>query len=170
MAKVDANEDERLREAATQLVRDAAIIGTALSPATPAELRHHLKDLHALMPINPPQIKRIINMVALYQASALAVLGHEQGGEGWRRMALWVLLAGGYPAVWRALATDLGLADRVRERADDEEARRVAASGFAGLFDGDLRDRFRGFRLASAGIGELQHLMPRQERSSDDTS
>jgi hypothetical protein len=85
-------------------------------------------------------------------------------------MALWVLLAGGYPAVWRALAADLGLADRVRERADDEEARRVAASGFAGLFDGDLPDRFMGVRLASAGIGELQHLMPRQERSSDDTS
>jgi hypothetical protein len=76
MAKVDAIEDERLREAATQLVRDAAIIGTALSPATPAEPRYHLQDLHALMPNNPPQIKRIINMVALYQASALAVLGH----------------------------------------------------------------------------------------------
>lgn len=165
MTKVNAIEDDRLRAAATQLVRDASIIGTALSPATPAEIRHHLQDLHALMPNNPRQIKRIINMVALYQASALAVLGYELGGEGWRRMALWVLLAGGYPAVWRALDADPGLADRVRDRADDEEVRRVVACGLSGLFNGDLPDGFRGVRLDSAGIGELQRLMPRQERA-----
>lgn len=163
MTKVDAIEDERLRAAATQLVRDAAIIGTALSPATTAEIRHHLQDLHALMPNNPRQIKRVINMVALYQASALAVLGYELGGEGWRRMALWVLLAGGYPSVWRALDADPGLADRVRDCANDEEARRVVACGLAGLFNGDLPNGFSGVRLDSAGIGELQRLMPRQE-------
>lgn len=165
MTKVNAIEDDRLRAAATQLVRDASIIGAALSPATSAEIRHHLQDLHALMPNNPRQIKRVINMVALYQASALAVLGYELGGEGWRRMALWVLLAGGYPAVWRALDADPGLADRVRDRADDEEARRVVACGLSGLFNGDLPDGFRGVRLDSAGIGELQRLMPRQERA-----
>ena len=164
MTKVAAIEDKGLREAATQLVRDAAMIGTALSPATNAEIRHHLQDLHALMPNNPRQIKRVINMVALYQASALAVLGYEQGGADWRRMALWVLLAGGYPEVWRALDADPGLADRVRNLADDEEARRVAAWGrLAGLFNGDLPGGFRGVRLDSVGISELQRLMPRQE-------
>ncbi|WP_169308846.1 P-loop NTPase fold protein [Paracoccus gahaiensis] len=164
MKKVDAIKDKGLRAAATQMVRDATIIGTALSPATEAEIRHHLQDLHALMPNNPRQIKRVINMVALYQASALAVLGYELGGEGWRRMALWVLLAGGYPTIWRALDADPGLADRVRDRADDEEVRRVAAWGrLAGLFDGDLPGKFKGVRLDSAGISDLQRLMPRQE-------
>lgn len=163
MNKINAINNNRMRAAATQLVRDAAVIGTALSEKAGDEIRHHLQDLHDLMPNNPRQIKRVINMVALYQASALTVLGYDVGSDGWRRMALWVLLAGGYPAVWRALNADPSLADRVRERADDDQVRQILSCGLAKLFVGELPGKFEGIRLDLEGIRELQRLMPRQE-------
>jgi len=150
------------RDAAKQAVREAAAIEAARSPAAADEIGHYLQDLHALMPNNPRQIKRIVNMVALYQASALAALeGYEQGGEKWRRMVLWVLLMGSEPGVWRILNDDPGRADKLAEETDTEIAR-FWVSPLRSLFEGGLPLRFADTRLDAQSIRELQRLMPQR--------
>ncbi|MBD8894011.1 KAP family P-loop NTPase fold protein [Roseibium litorale] len=64
---------------------------------------HGLRPLKAFLPVNPRRIKRIINMVSAYQASAQATEGIDLGTDRWQQLVLWILIMCEYPNVWEAM-------------------------------------------------------------------
>ena len=84
---------------------------------TGRELQHGLARLAErdanVFPSNPRRIKRIINMVAMYQATASAAIGVHPGTDRWRQLVLWIILMAEHPGAWRILCEEPSLADRV---------------------------------------------------------
>ncbi|MGF1606505.1 MAG: P-loop NTPase fold protein, partial [Rhodothalassiaceae bacterium] len=82
------------------------------APEIAGKVRHALEGLAALLPDNPRQIKRILNAIALYQASLTLVEADEEGletpetqinGEKWRKMVIAVIAQASFPQAWQAI-------------------------------------------------------------------
>ena len=84
---------------------------TSLEDVVQQFIGHLILPLAKHLPSNPRQIKRITNMISLYQRMALLHEGMTLGDERWRKLVLWVTLLAEWPAVCRTLVGDPSLAD-----------------------------------------------------------
>lgn len=148
-----------------QSARERDAVDIARQAKNRDDIQHRLQDLRHLLPANPRQVKRIVNMVALYQASALAVLGIEQGSREWRAMVIWILLLNAHPVVWLRLGRDPRLVDRLEAAAagskDPVLARFLASDFYDKVFKRPLPGAFSDARPTRYLIAEkLVPLMP----------
>lgn len=103
-----AGDDETLHQA----IREEAVMRlTSLEDVVQQFIGHLILPLAKHLPSNPRQIKRITNMISLYQRMALLHEGMTLGDERWRKLVLWVTLLAEWPAVCRTLVGDPSLAD-----------------------------------------------------------
>ncbi|MEM1362438.1 MAG: hypothetical protein AAGF94_12095 [Pseudomonadota bacterium] len=77
-----------------------------------SEVSHRLYDLAPLLPDNPRRVKRLVNMISVYQISAQATLGLDADTDPrWQGLALWILLMAEEPDAWVLLCDRPELAD-----------------------------------------------------------
>ncbi len=112
----------------TQIINREAAMRAASSERTETEIRHGISALKAELPDNPRRIKRIINMIATYQASAQSVLGVDPGTDRWRQLVLWIVLMSEHPEGWRILSARPHLADKVISGEKQNEERQPSTS------------------------------------------
>lgn len=101
---------EAFEKAAMGILNRERMLRAATARSTETVVRQHgLKPLMDFLPVNPRRIKRIINMVGAYQASAQSTLGVKQGSDKWKQLVIWVVIMSEYPQVWKTLVTDSDL-------------------------------------------------------------
>ncbi len=105
--------DKERQQAIVDLYNRREAVKTAAKQTAEKEIRHALEPLKSLLPLNPRRIKRIINMITVYQASGQATMGIDPGTEEWRQLVVWVVLMAEYPAHWRLLCTNPDLLERI---------------------------------------------------------
>ncbi|MFW8589003.1 hypothetical protein ACOJBM_41935 [Rhizobium beringeri] len=94
-------------KAATRILNRERMLRAATARSTETVVRQHgLKPLKHFLPANPRRIKRIINMVSAYQASAQSTQGVKQGSDKWKQLVIWVVMMSEYPQIWKMLVTD----------------------------------------------------------------
>lgn len=105
---------EAFEKAAMGILNRERMLRAATARSTETVVRQHgLKPLMDFLPVNPRRIKRIINMVGAYQASAQSTLGVKQGSDKWKQLVIWVVIMSEYPQVWKTLVTDSDLSTRL---------------------------------------------------------
>ncbi len=82
----------------------AMALRSAADPSAEAAIRHRLEPLCNVLPNNPRQIKRIINVIAFLQESARLRLQVQPQTQRWRQLALWTVLMTEWPQTWAKLA------------------------------------------------------------------
>ncbi|MEO1224978.1 MAG: P-loop NTPase fold protein [Pseudomonadota bacterium] len=107
------NEAEANRQEAEGYLRDEFAMFMASRAEAQDRISHSLRHFKSGLPDNPRRIKRIINMIAAYQASGQAVLGIDPHSAKWRQLVLWIILVCEHPEVWRTLSDSPELADKV---------------------------------------------------------
>lgn len=109
-----SKERQELRQAAEAILNREAMLRAATARSAEAEIRRHaLEPLKAFLPPNPRRIKRIVNMIGAYQASARSAEGVEPLSDQWRQLVLWTVVMSEYPNVWRTLVVYPALAARI---------------------------------------------------------
>lgn len=96
--------------------RDELNIQSALANASAADqldkIRHGLEEVWFLLPENPRRVKRLVNMIAVYQASAESTLGLDpKNAKDWFEMVLWLILFSEFPNVFAAIYARPSLLD-----------------------------------------------------------
>lgn len=119
---------QEAQRVAEQIINREAALRAASSERTEVEIRHGISDIKNELPDNPRRIKRIINMIAVYQASAQAVLGVDPGTDGWRKLVLWIIMMSEHPEGWRILSERPDLADKVIDGKTGREGEQPATS------------------------------------------
>jgi len=116
---------------ADKVMNFGEMLRAASSEHTDQSIRHGLSDLKNELPGNPRRIKRIINMVAIYQASAQSVRRTRRGSNEWRQLVLWVILMSEHPEAWRILSANPDFADLVvkNNTVESEEEPRTDSDG-----------------------------------------
>lgn len=76
------------------------------------QVGHRLTALAELLPDNPRRVKRLINMISVYQISAQSTLGLDADTDPrWQGLALWILLMTEQPDAWILLCDEPKLVD-----------------------------------------------------------
>ena len=102
VASASADRQATLRKAGETYLNRAKMQRAATARSTREEIkRHGLRPLKEALPANPRRIKRIINMVSAYQASAQAIEKVDLGSARWQQLVLWILIMCEYPKVWQ---------------------------------------------------------------------
>jgi hypothetical protein len=111
-----ARRDE-LRKASQTILNRERMLRTATARSAETEIRSHgLAPLKQFLPGNPRRIKRIVNMVSAYQASAQSTEGIAPGSDKWKQLVIWVVIMSEYPQIWRELVTDPSIAAELFEQ------------------------------------------------------
>ncbi|WP_092782801.1 P-loop NTPase fold protein [Rhodospira trueperi] len=101
-------------KAANRILDRERMLRAATARSTETVVRQHgLRPLKDFLPANPRRIKRIVNMVSAYQASAQATEGVALGSDQWKQLVIWVVIMSEYPQVWKTLVTDPDLTTRL---------------------------------------------------------
>ncbi len=104
VASASADRQATLRKAGETYLNRAKMQRAATARSTREEIkRHGLRPLKEALPANPRRIKRIINMVSAYQASAQAIEKVDLGSARWQQLVLWILIMCEYPKVWQEM-------------------------------------------------------------------
>lgn len=108
-------DEKALEDEARRLVRsvinDELAIQAVSTSLTEAETARRLLPLAPWLPSNPRQIKRILNGIALYHSAALQHHRYDTAGDGFLRLAIWIVIMTEWPLTWRLLAASPALAD-----------------------------------------------------------
>jgi hypothetical protein len=113
-ANTSAEQREEFEKAATRVLDRERMLRAATARSTEEEVKQHgLKPLSDFLPTNPRRIKRIVNMVSAYQASAQSTQGVVLGSDRWKQLVIWVVIMSEYPQVWKTLVTDATLSTRL---------------------------------------------------------
>lgn len=133
------------------------------------DTKHVLSSLKDYLPENPRRIKRIINTITLYQASAMTVFGTQVQSDDWYRLVPWVLLMSEYPTQWRILCEKPHLVDQAKvspiklpedpKHEDYEDLSSLGSKGLAALLNVNV---FGGnsVRIDQEHIEKLSKLTP----------
>lgn len=93
-----ANPEDALIE--TEAIRIQAAIARSAAEDQEKTIRHGLEEVGELLPVNPRRVKRLVNMIAVYQASGETTLGIDPDTrEDWLPMVLWLILFSEHPNV-----------------------------------------------------------------------
>ncbi|WP_346910744.1 P-loop NTPase fold protein [uncultured Roseibium sp.] len=104
ISKAAPEKQEDLRKATQSILNRESMLRAATARSAEAEIRRHgLSPLKDYLPGNPRRIKRIVNMVGAYQASAQSTNGVALGSDKWKQMVIWVVIMSEYPQVWHQL-------------------------------------------------------------------
>lgn len=98
--------DDKTAKALQREIDTQVMLSTVGKSEEDEEIRHHLLDFLEYLPDNPRRIKRLINMVAIYQASAQITCGVQPGSDRWKQLVRWVTLMSEFPVLWEILARD----------------------------------------------------------------
>ncbi len=127
-AWTEAEVSEKAEEAFEQLVREEEALLTAGAPEEDLRAAERLKEVAPWLPINPRQVKRILNAIALYEAAA-GGHGFALTGERRAQLARWLILMNEWPVTWRLLAAYPDMADALNDPAPRKWLKRKAAEG-----------------------------------------
>ena len=78
-----------------------AALRAGTSQETEKETRHALLTIVDELPVNPRRIKRILNMVAIYQLTALELQRVVLGDYRWKQLVLWIIFMSERADAWR---------------------------------------------------------------------
>ena len=107
ISKAAPEKQEGLRKATRTILNRESMLRAATAKSAEAEIRQHgLDPLKNYLPGNPRRIKRIVNMVGAYQASAQSTSGVALGSDKWKQLVLWIVIMSEYPQVWHRLVKD----------------------------------------------------------------
>lgn len=113
-AQTTTEHREAFEKAAMSILNRERMLRAATARSTETVVRQHgLKPLMDFLPANPRRIKRIINMVSAYQASAQSTQGVAQGSDKWKQLVIWVVIMSEYPQVWKTLVTNSDLSTQL---------------------------------------------------------
>ena len=113
-AQIPEEDREAFGKAAHRTLNRERMLRTATARSTEKVVRSHgLKPLKDYLPANPRRIKRIVNMVSAYQASAQSAEGVTLGSVEWKQLVIWVVIMSEYPQIWKALVTRPEQADEL---------------------------------------------------------
>ncbi len=98
-----SSDDAKIRK---DIINRKKAIRAASSETAEQDVRHALAPLKGLLPTNPRRIKRIVNMITVYQSSAQVAFGVDEKSVDWYQLMLWVILMSEHPQCWSLLVTD----------------------------------------------------------------
>ncbi|MEL6258369.1 MAG: hypothetical protein AAFQ67_04870, partial [Pseudomonadota bacterium] len=149
------------QEKRARFAQREAVFAAASSKQTEADIRHGLSGLTGVLPSNPRRIKRIVNMIALYQASAQSAAGVREGSDEWKALALWIILMAEHPKDWRRLCENHANADKIVTASPDADLKTLEVTSVHAfrLIRGDAFEE-EGVRLDSAAVAWLRRLTP----------
>jgi hypothetical protein len=105
-AQADPEHRAAFEKEAERILNRERMLRAATARSTETVVRQHgLRPLKDFLPANPRRIKRIINMVSAYQASAQSTQGVRQGSDKWKQLVIWVVIMSEYPQIWKTLVT-----------------------------------------------------------------
>ena len=121
-AKRHHGEDTAASEQVQRAIFREAILKSATIGDSEDQIKHALLDIKHLLPGNPRRIKRIINMIAVYQDSAQLTFRIRLNSTRWKTLVIWVLIMAEDPETWRVLCSYPDLADALSSGNDLQKA------------------------------------------------
>lgn len=109
--------DKSNLQTAIQYLNRESALTSIRSDRIEQEIQHALLDAIDLLPNNPRRIKRLINMIALYQMSAQVMFGTVEGSNEWHELVLWIILMSEHRDSWKALVNNPELTEIAVQRA-----------------------------------------------------
>lgn len=165
-AKDNFGNSEEAQAATQKIINREAVLRAASSERAQGEIKHSIARLRNQLPSNPRRIKRIINMIAVYQASALVVLGIAEGSKEWKQLILWIVLMAEHPSSWRTLSAHPSLADKLLFGEDIEtddslqnQLDILRSESVSSLIGGEAFDE-EDVALTSEAVEKLKRLTP----------
>lgn len=98
-----AGSGDTVRDAAQRVLYSKAALRAGTSEATEHETRHALLTIVDRLPVNPRRIKRILNMVSIYQLTALELQQVALGSHEWKQLVLWIILMSERAEAWKEI-------------------------------------------------------------------
>ncbi len=119
-AEAEAKEEQDHREAVA--LRTQKAIERSTDEDLEQHIQHQLEDLLHVLPENPRRVKRLVNMIAVYQGSGETTLGIDpDNAEQWLPMVLWLILFSEHPTVLRNIYKKPHLLDPLPDQPKDAE-------------------------------------------------
>lgn len=119
--------DENQKNILNRRIASTEIINQTLAKDTEAKTAEGLLDFVGLLPNNPRRVKRINNLVMMYQLSVKQLDAATEDTHIWKRVALWVILMSEYPKLWEMLCAEPKILDALKEVWLKEPEEREAA-------------------------------------------
>ncbi|WP_443478377.1 P-loop NTPase fold protein [Novosphingobium aerophilum] len=174
--------EDAANQAVGRIINDELAIAVAATPDVDKVTARRLVALAPWLPANPRQIKRIINSFAIHHAAALQHPTYSTTGDGWFRLATWVVLMVEWPTTWRLLASCPELADMLAQEDPSATVKACTTAQLPGSFEATLKELQRmktddrlmglvggqfagGVRLDKAAVVELLKLTPPYARA-----
>lgn len=122
-------------EAVKRVINAEAVYNTIARDDTRQEIEHGLFEFSDLLPDNPRRVKRLINMISIYQASAQLANSIRPGSDDWKTLVRWIILMSEFPELWEILARQPDLMELRKGPPSEETAAAAAVRKAIAQFD-----------------------------------